>query len=67
MEEATKRYMLTGDHWTAEESYRMGITQQIAPTPEEALDAAVVIARKIAACDNGALASGGSVAVCGTQ
>ena len=27
------RYMLTGDHWSAEESYRMGITQQIAPTP----------------------------------
>jgi enoyl-CoA hydratase/carnithine racemase len=24
------RYMLTGDHWSAEESYRMGITQQIA-------------------------------------
>ena len=23
------RYMLTGDHWTAEESYRMGITQQL--------------------------------------
>ena len=33
------RYMLTGDHWTAEESYRMGITQQIAPTPEAALEA----------------------------
>ena len=26
------RYMLTGDHWSAEESYRMGVTQQIAPT-----------------------------------
>ena len=44
------RYMLTGDHWSAEESYRMGITQQIAATPEAALEAAVVIARKIAAC-----------------
>jgi enoyl-CoA hydratase len=44
------RYMLTGDHWTAEESYRMGITQQIAPTQQAALDAGVALARKIAAC-----------------
>jgi enoyl-CoA hydratase/carnithine racemase len=44
------RYMLTGDHWTADESYRMGITQQIAPTPQAALDAGVALARKIAAC-----------------
>src|SRR4051794_40225717 len=44
------RYMLTGDHWTAEESYRMGITQQIAATPEAALDAGIAMARKIAAC-----------------
>jgi enoyl-CoA hydratase/carnithine racemase len=44
------RYMLTGDHWTAEESYRMGVTQQIAPTPEAALEAGVAIARKMAAC-----------------
>ena len=44
------RYMLTGDHWSAEESYRMGVTQQIAPTPEAALESAVAIARKIAAC-----------------
>ena len=44
------RYMLTGDHWTAEESYRMGITQQIAPTPEAALEAGTAFARKIAAC-----------------
>lgn len=44
------RYMLTGDHWTAEESYRMGVTQQIAPTPQTALDAGVALARKIAAC-----------------
>jgi len=33
------RYMLTGDHWTAEESYRMGITQQIVATPAAALEA----------------------------
>jgi enoyl-CoA hydratase len=44
------RYMLTGDHWSAEESYRMGVTQQIAPTPEAALDAGVAMARRIAAC-----------------
>src|SRR5207342_1672945 len=44
------RYMLTGDHWSAEESYRMGITQQIAPTPEAALEAGVALARKMAAC-----------------
>jgi enoyl-CoA hydratase/carnithine racemase len=44
------RYMLTGDHWNAEESYRMGITQQIAPTPEAALEAGIAMARKIAAC-----------------
>ena len=44
------RYMLTGDHWDAAESYRMGITQQIAPTPAAALDAGIAMARKIAAC-----------------
>lgn len=44
------RYMLTGDHWSAEESYRMGITQAIAPTPAAALDLGVAMARKVAAC-----------------
>jgi enoyl-CoA hydratase len=44
------RYMLTGDHWTADESYRMSITQQIAPTAAAALEAAIVMAQKIAAC-----------------
>jgi enoyl-CoA hydratase len=44
------RYMLTGDHWTADESYRMGITQQVAATPAAALEAGVAIANKIAAC-----------------
>jgi enoyl-CoA hydratase/carnithine racemase len=44
------RYMLTGDHWSAEESYRMGVTQQIAATPGAALEAGIAIARKIAAC-----------------
>jgi enoyl-CoA hydratase/carnithine racemase len=44
------RYMLTGDHWSAEESYRMGVTQATAPTPQAALDLGVAMARKIAAC-----------------
>ena len=44
------RYMLTGDHWSADESYRMGITQQIASSPAAALEAGIAIARKIAAC-----------------
>jgi enoyl-CoA hydratase/carnithine racemase len=44
------RYMLTGDHWTAEESYRLGITQQVAATPAAALDAGIAMARKMAAC-----------------
>jgi len=44
------RYMLTGDHWSAEESWRMGITQHIAPTQGAALEAGVQLARKIAAC-----------------
>ncbi len=44
------RYMLTGDHWSAEEAYRMGVVQQVAPTPEKALEAGIQIANKIAAC-----------------
>ena len=44
------RYMLTGDHWSADESYRMGVTQKVAATPEAALEAGIVMARKIAAC-----------------
>ena len=43
------RYMLTGDHWSAGESYRMGITQLVAPTPQAALEAGIAMARKIAA------------------
>jgi enoyl-CoA hydratase/carnithine racemase len=41
--------MLTGDHWSAEESYRMGITQLVAATPKAALEAGIAMARKIAA------------------
>jgi enoyl-CoA hydratase/carnithine racemase len=44
------RYMLTGDHWTADESHRMGITQAVAPTPEAALATGLALAEKIAAC-----------------
>lgn len=44
------RYMLTGDHWGAEEALHMGIVQEIAPDPASALEAGVAIAQKIAAC-----------------
>lgn len=44
------RYMLTGDHWSADESYRLGVTQVVAPTPRAALEAGVELARKVAAC-----------------
>jgi enoyl-CoA hydratase len=44
------RYMLTGDHWGAEEAYRMGLIQQIAPNPATALEAGIDLAQKIAAC-----------------
>ena len=44
------RYMLTGDHWTAQEALRMGEIQMVAPTREQALEAAIEIARRIAAC-----------------
>ena len=44
------RYMLTGDHWSAEEALRMGVVQRIAPTADAALEAGVETATKIAAC-----------------
>ena len=44
------RYMLTGDHWGAEEAYRMGVIQEIAPDPAKALEAGIGLAQKIAAC-----------------
>lgn len=46
------RYMLTGDHWSAREAYRMGTVQEI-PDPQSDLDKAIEIANKIAA--NGSL------------
>ncbi len=44
------RYMLTGDHWSAAEAYRMGVVQEIAPTRETALAAGIAMAKKVAAC-----------------
>jgi enoyl-CoA hydratase len=44
------RYMLTGDHWTAQEAYRVGTIQETAATPKAALDRALEIANKVAAC-----------------
>jgi len=44
------RYMLTGDHWSAEEAFRMGVVQKIASTPDQALQAGIEIATRIAAC-----------------
>jgi enoyl-CoA hydratase/carnithine racemase len=42
------RYMLTGDEWSAEEAYRMGLLQAITP-PGEELKTAIGFAKKIAA------------------
>ncbi|MGM3224012.1 enoyl-CoA hydratase-related protein [Dickeya zeae] len=44
------RFMLTGEHWGAEDAYRMGILQEIAKTPQATLDRAIAIANKIATC-----------------
>jgi enoyl-CoA hydratase len=44
------RYILTGDHWTARDAYRMGTVQEVAATPQSALDKAIEIANKVAAC-----------------
>jgi enoyl-CoA hydratase/carnithine racemase len=44
------RYILTGDHWSAEEAYRMGTVQEIAATKEAGLSRALEIAAKVAAC-----------------
>ena len=44
------RYILTGDHWGAQEAYRMGLVQEIAPTKAAAIEAAVRIANKVAGC-----------------
>lgn len=44
------RYILTGDHWTAQDAYRMGLVQEIAPSSDAALEKAIEIANKIASC-----------------
>ena len=44
------RYMLTGDHWSAEEALRMGAVQTFSPTADAALEAGIETATKIAAC-----------------
>jgi enoyl-CoA hydratase len=44
------RYILTGDHWSAQEAYRLGTVQEIADTPQAALDRAIEIANKVADC-----------------
>lgn len=44
------RYMLTGDHWGAEEAHRMGLVREIAPDPELAFQAGLAMADKIARC-----------------
>ena len=54
------RYILTGDHWTAQEAYRMGTVQEVLPTPRSALDKAIEIANRIAA--NGPLGIKASLA-----
>jgi enoyl-CoA hydratase len=41
------RYLLTGDTWSAEEAYRMGLVQQVTE-PGKQLEAAMELARKVA-------------------
>jgi enoyl-CoA hydratase len=45
------RYMLTGDHWSPEEAFRMGVAQEIASTRDTALETGVKVSEKIAACE----------------
>ena len=44
------RYMLTGDHWGAEEARRMGLVQEIAPNPRAALELGLNMAAMAARC-----------------
>jgi enoyl-CoA hydratase/carnithine racemase len=44
------RYMLTGDHWGAEEARRMGLVQEIAPNPRAALEKGLGMAVRIPRC-----------------
>jgi enoyl-CoA hydratase/carnithine racemase len=42
------RYMLTGDHWGADEARRLGVIQEITPNREQGLSFALEIAGRIA-------------------
>jgi len=42
-------YMLTGDHWSADEAYRLGEVQTVAATQQDALRIGIEIAAKVAA------------------
>ena len=44
-----KRFLLTGDAVTAEQGYTMGLVSDLVDTPEEVLDTALELARRIAA------------------
>src|SRR5580704_6393889 len=44
------RYILTGDHWSAEEAHRLGEVQKVAADAQEALEAGIRIANAIADC-----------------
>lgn len=44
------RYMLTGDHWSADDAFRFGTVQHVCPDPEQALACAISIAERIAQC-----------------
>ena len=39
------RYILTGDHWSAEEAFRMGEVQEVVQTPEKALETGIALVR----------------------
>jgi enoyl-CoA hydratase len=44
------RYMLTGDHWGADDARRLGVVQEVAPDRERALALAIEIAERVARC-----------------
>jgi enoyl-CoA hydratase len=44
------RYLLTGNPWDAETAYRMGVVQEIAPNKTAAIEVAIGIANRVAAC-----------------
>ncbi len=44
------RYILTGEHWSAQDGYRMGEVHEVAPDAKQALEAGIRIANKVADC-----------------